>query len=81
MLDDYGPHPCARIVTVPNPDRATHFGVKSTAKALADVMWTVRNTFLYRVQDMERHGFRFAVYRRSPYPPMLAEGYLKIETP
>ena len=39
------------------------------------------NAFVYRVQDMDRHGFRVAVYRHSPYPPMLAEGYLKIETP
>ncbi len=81
MLDDYGPHPCARIVTVPTPERATHFGVRSTAQALADVMATASNAFVYRVQDMDRHGFRVAVYRHSPYPPMLAEGYLKIETP
>ena len=81
MLDADGPHPYARIVTVPTPERATHFGVRSTAQSLANVMSMAHNTYNYRVQDMDRHGFRVAVYRHSPYPPMLAEGYLKIETP
>ena len=80
MLDADRPHPRVRIVTVPLPERATHFGVRSTARALADVMATARNAFVYPVQDMDRHGFRVAVYRQSPYPPMLAEGYLRIET-
>ena len=80
MLDADRPHPWVRIVTVPLPERATHFGVRSTARALADVMATASNAFVYRVQDMDRHGFRVAVYRQSPYPPMLAEGYLRIET-
>ena len=81
MLDVDRPEPCIKIVTVPTAERATHFGVRSTARALADVMWAARNTFVYRVQDMDRHGFRVAVYRQSPYPPMLADGYLRIEAP
>ena len=33
----------------------------------------------YRVQDMDVHGFRVAVYRQNPYPPMVPDGYLRIE--
>ena len=56
MLDADRPHPWVQIVTVPLPERATHFGVRSTARALADVMATARNAFLYRVQDMDRQA-------------------------
>ena len=74
------PEPRIRIATVPSRGSATPFEVRSTAEALADVMATARNRYVYRVQDMDRHGFRVAVYRQSPNPPMLAEGYLRIET-
>ena len=80
MLDADKPDPCVRIVTVPNPERATHFGVRSTTQSLANVMATAVNTCTYRVQDLDRHGFRVAVYGRNPYPPMLPDGYLRIET-
>ena len=80
MLDADKPDPCVRIVTVPNPERATHFGVRSTTQSLANVMATAAGTCTYRVQDLDRHGFRVAIYRRNPYPPMLPDGYLRIET-
>ena len=77
LIDE--PEPRIRIATVPAPERATHFGVRSTAQSLANVMAMARDAYSYRVQDMDSHGFRVAVYRLSPYPPMLAEGYLRIE--
>ena len=79
MLDDDTPEPCIEIVTTPTPERATHFGVRSTAQALANVMSTARNTSSYRVQGMDVHGFRVAVYRQNPYPQMVPDGYLRIE--
>ena len=42
-------------------------------------MSTARNTSSYRVQDMDVHGFRVAVYRHNPYPRMVPDGYLRIE--
>ena len=80
LLDADKPDPCVRIVTVPNPEHATHFGVRSTTQSLANVMTTAAGTCTYRVQDLDRHGFRVAVYRPNPYPPMLPDGYLRIET-
>ena len=79
MLDADKPDPCVRIVTVPNPEFAMHFGVRSTTQSLANVMAFARDTCTYRVQDVDHHGFRVAVYRRNPYPPMLPDGYLRIE--
>ena len=79
MLEEDKPEPCISIVTMPTPDRATHFRVRSTAQALANVMSTARNTSSYRVQDMDVHGFRVAVCRRNPYPQMVPDGYLRIE--
>ena len=79
LIDDDSTGPRIEIVTVPAPERATHFGVRSTAQSLANVMSMARSAYSYRVQDMDSHGFRVAVYRPSPYPPMLAEGYLRIE--
>ena len=67
------------IITAPEPERATHFGVRSTAQTLANVMSMAANTYHYRVQDMDLHGFRVAVYRHSPYPRMVPDGYLRIE--
>ena len=78
MLDPERPEPCIEIVTVPLPERATHFGVRSTAQSLAHVMSMARNTYNYRVQDMHNSGFRVAVYRPSPYPPMVPDGYPRI---
>ena len=79
MLDPEQSEPCIEIATVPLPERATHFRVRSTAQSLANVMSMARNTHGYRVQDMDGHGFRVAVYRPSPYPPMIPDGYLRIE--
>ena len=78
MLDPERSEPCIEIATVPLPERATHFRVRSTAQSLANVMSMVRNTYRYRVQDMSNSGFRVAVYRPSPYPPMIPDGYLRI---
>ena len=78
MLDEDRPEPCVRIETTPAPERATHFGVRSTARALAHVMATAAGTWSYRVQDIDHHGFRVAVYPKTPYPPMLPDGYLRI---
>ena len=59
--------------------RACHeLRVRSTAQALASVMSLARNTCSYRVQDMDRSGFRVAVYRQTPYPRMVPDGYLRI---
>ena len=80
MLDEDRAEPCVRIETAPTPERATHFGVRSTAQSLANVMAMAADTCTYRVQDLDRHGFRVAVYRPSPYRPMVPDGYLRIET-
>ena len=68
--------PCITIVTTREPERATHFGVRTTAQALADVMAMAANTCTYRVQDIS--GFRVTVYRQSPYPRMVPDAYLRI---
>ena len=60
MLDAHRPDPCVRILTVPDPERATHFGVRSTTRSLADVMATAAGSATYRAQDLDRHGFRVA---------------------
>ena len=78
MLDADTSDPCVRIVTTPTPERATHFGVRSTTQSLANVMATAAGNCTYRVQDLDRHGFRVAVYRHNPYPPMVPDGYLRI---
>ena len=79
MLDEDKPDPCVRIVTVPSPERATHFSVRSTTQSLADVMAMAAGTCTYSVQDIDRHGFRVAIYRPSPYRQMVPDGYLRIE--
>ena len=78
FLDEDKPDPCVRIETTPDPERATHFGVRSTAQSLANVMAVAADTRTYRVQDMDHHGFRVAVYPWTPYPPMVPAGYLRI---
>ncbi len=78
MLDEDRPEPSIEIVTTAEPEHATNFGVRSTAQALASVMSLARNTCSYRVQDMDRSGFRVAVFRQTPYPRMVPDGYLRI---
>ena len=39
------------IIITPEPERATHFGVRSTAQALANVMSMAANTYRYRVSE------------------------------
>ena len=78
MLDETRQEPSVMIVTTLVPERATKFGVRSTAQALASVMSLARNTRSYRVQDMDRSGFRVAVFRQTPYPRMVPDGYLRI---
>ena len=72
MLDDRS-EPRIAIVATPAPEQATHFGVRTTAQALAEVVSTAAGT------DSCRCGFRVAVYRRSPYRQMIPDGYLRIE--
>ena len=78
LLDE--PEPCLRIVATREPERATHFPIRNLAQALARVMSAARNTCHYRVQDIEGAGFRVAVFDESPYPKMVPDGYLRIET-
>ena len=78
MLDEDRSEPSIEIVTTAEPEHATNFGVRSTAQALASVMSLARNTCSYRVQDMDRSGFRVAVFRQTPYPRMVPDGYLRI---
>ncbi len=80
MLDEDRSEPRITIATMPAPECATHFAVRATAQALASVMSIARNTCGYRVQDIDVHGFRVAVYRRHPYPQMVPDGYLRIES-
>ena len=62
------------------PERATKFGVRSTALALADVMWLAAKTYSYRVENLGSSGFRVAVYRETPKRDTAPRGYLRIET-
>jgi len=66
------------IVTLPDPERATHFGVRSTAQSLANVMALAENRYCYPVQDLNNHGFRVAVFDHSPYRQILPHGYLRL---
>ena len=79
MLDEDKHEPRIRIITTREPERAAHFGARSTAQGLADVMPLAGARCSYRVQDMDRSGFRVAVYRQSPYTRMVPDGYLRIE--
>ena len=78
MLDEDKPEPCITIVTTREPESATHFGVRTTAQGLANVMPLTGTRCTYRVQDIAHSGFRVAVYRESPYPQMVPDGYLRI---
>lgn len=79
MLDPPATGPTIAIVTVTNPKRATHFGVKSTAQSLANVMAAARNNRDYVVQDMRPAGFRVAVKKYSPYNRMVPDAYLRLQ--
>ena len=76
------PEPCVRIETTPNPEHATHFGVRSTARRRSpDVMATAAGTWSYRVQDIDHHGFpRRGLPARPRIRQMVPDGYLRIET-
>ena len=81
MLDETRQEPSATIVTTLVPERATKFGVRSTALALADVMWLAANRYSYprggpRVIRLPGRG----LYRETPKRDTVPRGYLRIET-
>ena len=78
MMVEDAAGPSVTIITLPDPERATHFGVRSTAQSLANVMALAENRYCYRVQDLDNHGFRVAVFDHSPYRQILAHGYLRL---
>ena len=80
LLDPAASQPRARIVPVTNPEHATHFMRPSRAQSLAHVMATLTHACTYRVQDLDRHGCRVAVYKPHPHPGMYPQSYLRIET-
>ena len=73
MLIEEKPEPCMRVLTVSRPDDATHFGVRSTTQSLANIMWAVDNRHSYSVQDLDRHGFRVAVYKPAAHRKMTGQ--------
>ena len=79
LLDQARHEPSVTIVTTLVPERATKFGVRSTAQALANVMWLARNKYRYPVEDLGSSGFRVAVYRETPKRETVPSGYLRIE--
>ena len=74
LLDQARQEPSATIVTTLVPQRATKFGVRSTAQALANVMWLAANKYSYPVQDSGRpaSGSRSAARHRSGKPSRAA---------
>ncbi len=79
LLDEARQEPSVTIVTTLVPERATKFGVRSTAQALASVMWLAANKYSYPVQDLGSSGFRVAVYPETPERDTVPRGYLRIE--
>ena len=79
LLDEARHEPCIKVATTRVPERATKFGVRSTAQSLANVMWDYSRPWSYRVQDLDRSGFRVAVYRDTPGAGPDPHGYLRIE--
>ena len=79
LLDETRHEPCIKIATTLVPERATKFGVRSTAQSLADVMWDPSRPWSYRVEDLDRSGFRVAVHRDTPGAGPDPHGYLRIE--
>ena len=80
LLDTATSHPRVRIFPVVNPEHATHFTRRSRAQALSVVLTIAAGSFDYRVQNLDAHGYRVAVYKPSSYPCMIPESYLRIET-
>ena len=75
MLDETRQEPSATIVTTLVPERATKFGVRSTAQALADVMWLAANRYSYPVEDLgssPASGSRSTARHRSATPSRAA---------
>lgn len=79
LLDETRHEPCIKVLTTQVPERATKFGVRSTAQSLANVMWHYSQPWSYRVQDLNRSGFRVAVHRDTPGAGPDPHGYLRIE--
>ena len=79
LLDETRHEPCIKVATTLVPGRATKFGVRSTAQSLADVMWDSSRPWSYRVEDLDRAGFRVAVHRDTPGAGPDPHGYLRIE--
>ena len=79
MLDETRHEPSAMIVTTLVPERATKFGARSTAQALADVMWLAADRYSYRVEDLGSSGLRVAVCRETPKRDTAPRGYLRIK--
>ena len=79
LLDETRHEPCIKVLTTLVPERATKFGVRSTAQSLANVMWESSRPWSYRVEDLDRSGFRVAVHRDTPGAGADPHGYLRIE--
>ena len=79
MLDEARHEPSVTILTTLMPERATKFGVRSTAQALANVMWLAADRYGYRVEDLGSSSFRVAVYRETPKRETDPRGYLRIK--
>ena len=78
MLTTDDQEPCITVVTRSLPNQATHFTLRRSARDLATLMAIAHPDHNYRLQDAHPHGHRVAVYHPSPYPRMLADGYLRL---
>ena len=79
LLDETRHEPCIKVATTRVPERATKFGVRSTAQSLANVMRDSSRPWIYRVEELDRAGFRVAVCRDTPGAGPDPHGYLRIE--
>ena len=79
LLDETRHEPCIKVITTQVPERATRFGIRSTAQSLADVMWEPSRPWSYRVQDLDPSGYRVTVHRDTPGTGPDPHGYLRIE--
>ena len=73
--------PSITIVTTADPDLATHFGSKASARALANLMNFThpdRHFFPRRIPDI---GHRVEVSRPFPETPDAPHGYLRLVLP
>ena len=80
LLDPATSQPQAHIRPVTKAENATHFQTRGKADSLAKIMAAVAQNFSYRVQDLQHHGFRVAVYKPNPNPGMYPQSYLRIQT-